>query len=34
MQQENTPIKVGLIELLYGSQGTQFMIPAYQGNHF
>lgn len=23
MQQENIPIKVGLLELLYGSQGTQ-----------
>ena len=26
MQQENIPIKVGLLELLYGSQGTQFVI--------
>lgn len=33
MQQENTPIKVGLLELLYGSQGTQFVIPAYQRNY-
>ena len=29
MQQENIPIKVGLLELLYGSQG----IPAYQRNY-
>lgn len=33
MQQENIPIKVGLLELLYGSQGTQFVIPAYQRNY-
>ena len=33
MQQENIPIKVGLLELLYSSQGTQFMIPAYQRNY-
>lgn len=33
MQQENIPIKVGLLELLYGSQGTQFIIPAYQRNY-
>ena len=33
MQQENVPIKVGLLELLYGSQGTQFVIPAYQRNY-
>ena len=32
MQQENIPIKVGLLEFLYGSQGTQFVIPAYQRN--
>ena len=34
MQQENIPIKVGLLELLYGSQGTQFVIPAYQRNKY
>lgn len=33
MQQENIPIKVGLMELLYGSQGTQFVIPAYKRKH-
>lgn len=33
MTQENIPIKVGLLELLYGSQGTQFVIPAYQRNY-
>lgn len=33
MQQENIPIKVGLLELLYSSQGTQFVIPAYQRNY-
>lgn len=33
MQQENIPIKVGLLELLYGSQGTQFVIPDYQRNY-
>lgn len=33
MQQENIPKKVGLLELLYGSQGTQFVIPAYQHNY-
>ena len=33
MQQENIPTKVGLLELLYGSQGTQFVIPAYQRNY-
>lgn len=33
MQQENIPIKIGLLELLYGSQGTQFVIPAYQRNY-
>ena len=33
MQQENIPIKVGLLELLYGCQGTQFVIPAYQRNY-
>lgn len=30
MQQDNIPIKVRLLELLYGSQGTQFVITAYQ----
>lgn len=33
MQQENTPIKVGLLELLYVSQGTQFVIPAFHRNY-
>lgn len=33
MQKENIPIKVGLLELLYLSQGTQFVIPAYQRNY-
>lgn len=33
MQQKNIPIKVGLLELLYGSQGTQFVIPACQRNY-
>ena len=33
MTQENMPVKVGLLELLYGSQGTQFIIPAYQRNY-
>ena len=33
MSQENIPMKVGLLELLYGSQGTQFVIPAYQRNY-
>src|SRR5574344_3086288 len=33
ISQENIPIKVGLLELLYGSNGTQFVIPAYQRNY-
>src|SRR5574344_1770525 len=33
LSQENIPIKVGLLELLYGSNGTQFVIPAYQRNY-
>ena len=33
MAQENIPIKVGLLELLRGSMGTQFVIPAYQRNY-
>ena len=33
MQQENISIKVGLPELLYGSQGTQLVIPAYLRNY-
>ena len=33
MMQENVPIKVGLLELLYGSQGVQYVIPAYQRNY-
>ncbi|MDY4756878.1 MAG: DUF262 domain-containing protein [Parabacteroides sp.] len=33
MQQNNTPTKTGLLELLRGSQGTQFVIPAYQRNY-
>ena len=34
MQQGNIPpIKVGLLELLYGSQGTQLVIPAHQRNY-
>lgn len=33
MSQENIPMKAGLLELLYGSQGTQFVIPAYQRNY-
>ena len=33
IQQENIPIKVGLLELLYGSQGTQFVMSAYQRNY-
>lgn len=31
--QENIPIKVGLLKLLFNSQGTQFVIPAYQRNY-
>ena len=33
MQQENVPAKVGLLELLYGSQGVQYVVPAYQRNY-
>lgn len=33
MQQENRPIKVGLLELLYDSQGTRFVNPDYQRNY-
>ena len=33
MQQENITIKAGWLELLYGSQGTQLVIPAYQRNY-
>lgn len=31
--QENIPVKVGLMELLYGSTGVQYVIPAYQRNY-
>lgn len=33
MIQENTPAKVGLLELLLASPGVQFVIPAYQRNY-
>ena len=33
MLQENTPAKVGLLELLLASSGVQFVIPAYQRNY-
>lgn len=33
MIQENTPAKVGLLELLLTSSGVQFVIPAYQRNY-
>ena len=33
MQQENIPIKVGLLELPYVSQGTLLVIPDYQRNY-
>lgn len=33
MIQENTPAKVGLLELLLASSGVQFVIPAYQRNY-
>ena len=33
MIQENVPIKIGLLDLLRGSQGAQFVIPAYQRNY-
>lgn len=33
MQHENIPIKVGLLELRYGSQGTQFVISAFHRNY-
>lgn len=33
MIQENTPAKVGLLELLLVSSGVQFVIPAYQRNY-
>ena len=31
--QEYVPTKVGLLELLYGSQGVQYVIHAYQHNY-
>ena len=31
--QENTPVRVGLLELLMNSQGSQYVIPAYQRNY-
>ena len=31
--QENTPVRVGLLDLLYNSQGAQYVIPAYQRNY-
>lgn len=33
MAQENVPIKVGILELLRGVNGAQFVIPAYQRNY-
>lgn len=33
MSQENIPIKVGLLDLLYQSVGVQYVIPAYQRNY-
>ena len=33
MIQENTPAKVGLLELLLASSGVQFVIPAYQRDY-
>ena len=33
MPQENIPVKVGILELLRGSSGAQFVIPAYQRNY-
>lgn len=33
MPQENVPVKVGILELLRGSSGVQFVIPAYQRNY-
>lgn len=32
-QEYVVPTKVGLLELLYGSQGVQYVIPAYQYNY-
>lgn len=31
--QENTPVRVGVLQLLYLSQGSQYVIPAYQRNY-
>ncbi len=31
--QENTPVRVGVLDLLYKSQGSQYIIPAYQRNY-
>ena len=31
--QENTPVRVGVLDLLYNSQGSQYVIPAYQRNY-
>ena len=31
--QENTPVRVGVLDLLYKSQGSQYVIPAYQRNY-
>lgn len=31
--QENTPVRVGILDLLYNSQGSQYVIPAYQRNY-
>lgn len=33
MQHVNISLKVGLLELLYRSQGTQYVIPAYHCNY-
>lgn len=33
ISQENIPIKTGLLDLLRGSMGAQFVIPAYQRNY-
>ena len=33
MQQENIPVKTGVLDLLRGSVGSQYVIPAYQRNY-
>lgn len=33
ISQENTPVRVGVLDLLFKSQGSQYVIPAYQRNY-